>query len=378
MSRVLLRQSTYAYSILRSHVFELMETLDEGTIQPGARVLVKPNFLVAAPPETAVVTHPLVTRAVVEYVLQQGGRPQVSDSPAMGSFERVLRQSGTREALRDLPVVCKPFETSRSADIGRPFGRIDIAEDALDADVIINLPKLKTHNLTGMTLGVKNLFGCVVGLQKPGWHVKMGTNVEMLCRLFILLHERLKPRITLLDGILALEGAGPGRGGTPRPVGVLLAATDTYRLDEAACRLVGVDPERLPISRLARNMGFVGDTERAFCVAEGEVPTIVPFKLPATGTSLGAVGVFQGVVRRFLLAKPVIDSACCNLCGACRAICPASAITEASHNLVFDYNRCIRCYCCTEVCPQGALRVRESVPGRILTQLKKHKCGQAI
>ena len=198
---------------------------------------------------------------MVEYVLEKGALPQISDSPAMGSFERVLRESGTREALKGLPVVCKPFETSRSVDIGPPFGRIDIAEDALSADVIINLPKLKTHNLTGLTLGVKNLFGCIVGLKKPEWHVRMGTNVEMLCRLFVLIHERLRPAMTLLDGIMALEGQGPGRSGTPRHVGLLMGSTDTYALDEAACHLVGADPGPVAHQPVRAGNGFDEGTD---------------------------------------------------------------------------------------------------------------------
>ena len=368
MSRVIIKNSSYDYRVLKPHVFDMLDALGGGDINRRTKVLIKPNFLVPAGPETAVDTHPLVIRAVVEYVLKKDVKPQISDSPAMGSFDRVLKASGTLDALQGLPVFYKPFQNSLPVDIGEPFGQIEIADDALQADFVINLPKLKTHNLMGLTLGVKNLFGCVVGFKKPEWHLKMGTNNDMLARLFVRIHEAVRPRITLLDGILAMEGEGPGRGGTPRQLGLLAGSTDAYALDESVCRLLGIEPDRIPTIKCAREMGLVGESVEIDSGEEAIRLEIGDFKLPHDGRSSGLLGRFQDLFREFLLARPVVSRHHCSLCGACWEICPAKAVSGCSGRLQFDYDQCIRCYCCTEVCPQGALRIRTPVLGRLIKQ----------
>lgn len=152
MAKVLIRNASYQYDQLKPVIFELLKTLAGDRIKPGCRVLIKPNMLCAALPEDAVLTHPNLIRAVVEYVLQKGVRPQVSDSPAIGSFARILKSNGTADALQGLDVICAPFSDVVKVDIGSPFGRIEIARDAVEADVIINLPKLKTHIEGGLVI----------------------------------------------------------------------------------------------------------------------------------------------------------------------------------------------------------------------------------
>lgn len=282
-----------------------MEACGGRRIAAGSRVLVKPNFLSPAPPEAAVCTHPFVTRAVVEYVLQRGARPQVSDSPAMGSFARVLKESGTLLALKGLDVECRPFQSSLAVQVGSPFGEIDLAEDALKADFVVNLAKLKTHNLMVLTLGVKNLFGCVIGLKKPEWHLKMGYNIDRLAELFIRIHEAIKSGITIIDGILAMEGEDPGRGGKPRPLGILAGSRDAYGADRAVCAILGIDPDLVPINRCARQMNLVPQ----LIEPEGSVPVVRGFQLPGGGGSF--TGRLQGTVRKFLVAVPVVAAAEC-------------------------------------------------------------------
>ena len=178
MSEVIIRKAEYNYSTLKPIIFEIMDSLAGEQIQKNIRVVIKPNLLAPASPDKALVTHPLVVKAIVEYILDRGAKPQISDSPAMGSFDRVLRESGIKEALSGLNVEYKEFKDSVSVDIGKPFGKIDIAEDAVHADFFINLPKLKTHTQMLLTLGIKNLFGCIAGLRKPEWHFRTGVNRE--------------------------------------------------------------------------------------------------------------------------------------------------------------------------------------------------------
>ncbi|MCP3954781.1 MAG: DUF362 domain-containing protein, partial [Desulfobacterales bacterium] len=172
MKPVYFKSSTYAQHELKPAVFELMDKCGGAKIAAGKRVLIKPNFLLPAKPESAILTHPGIVAAACEYALARGAKVLVADSPATGSFPRLLKKGGFTRALKGLDVTIRPFKETMPVDIGEPFGQIALAREALEADVVVNLAKLKTHSQMLLTLGVKNLFGCVVGLQKPHWHLR--------------------------------------------------------------------------------------------------------------------------------------------------------------------------------------------------------------
>jgi len=365
MTQVVIRPSSYDYKGLRDCFFEIMDIIGGGEIGKGANVLVKPNLLSPAKPEDAVLTHPLVVRAAVEYVQERGGSPLVADSPAVGAFKRLMRESGIAAALQGLPVACRPFEKSVAVDVGKPFGPIELAAEAVAADVIINLPKLKTHSQMLLTLGVKNLFGCVVGYRKPEWHLRTGVDTAMFARLLVLIHERLKPRFNVLDGILAMEGEGPGKGGKPRPVGLLMGSGSAHALDAAVCRLLAIPSERLPTGRIAGELScWNGEME-----LNGRLPLINDFAMPGMEPVLFGPKPMQGFLRRHFTGYPAIEAPRCKFCGECWQICPARAMGQEGPVPEIDYDRCIRCYCCLEVCPHGAIRKRESLPARMIRGL---------
>lgn len=362
MTLVIVRNATYDSNTLRPVIFGMMEAMGGEKIGSGSRVLIKPNLLSPALPRQAVLTHPAVVRAVVEYCNERGARPLVADSPAMGSFDLLLRISGIRDALRGLDCECRPFLNSVRVDIGEPFGAIEIAEDAVRADIIVNLPKLKTHSQMLLTLAVKNLFGCVVGYRKPEWHMRAGVDRQAFARLIARIGMTLRPAFNILDGVLALEGQGPGMGGVPRELGVLLAGRDPFALDRTVCRMVGLDPENLPVLKASREMGFPAPEEEI----DGSLPEIQDFRLPRLTSLIYGPKFLHGFIRRQLLQRPVCDPPLCRMCGECWKICPAGAITPEQKPLGFDYDRCIRCFCCLEVCPFGALRTTETRAGRIV------------
>jgi uncharacterized protein (DUF362 family)/NAD-dependent dihydropyrimidine dehydrogenase PreA subunit len=306
-----------------------------------------------------------VIRAAAEYALAKGGRVRIGDSQALGSFDRILKVSGTRQALAGLDVEFAEFSASRKVDIGEPFGMIDLAADALDADIVINLPKLKTHGMMMLTLGVKNLFGCVVGLRKPEWHMRAGVNQDLFARLLVQISHTVNPAVTLLDGILAMEGAGPGKSGKPRRLGVLLGSNDPVAVDRTACVLVGMDPGALPTNRAAGELGL----DRGEVEIDGVMPEVLRYEIPGVRNT----GMLATLLRNQLVRKPVADDRTCVLCGDCVKYCPAKAITEEGERLRFDYEKCIRCFCCLEVCTHGALRIRESLPARLARSLIERK-----
>lgn len=364
MATVIIREAEYQYNQIKPLFFDLIERLAGDKIKLGSRVLIKPNMLSAARPEDAVLTHPLVIKAAVEYVLQKGARPQVSDSPAIGSFESILKQNGTADALQGLPVVCVPFKDTVQIDVGKPYGRIDIARDVVETDVIINLPKLKTHSQMLLTLAVKNMFGCIVGFKKSQWHMRAGVDTMAFARLLIAIHQAVTPTVSVLDGILALEGDGPGKGGKPRKVGTLIGSDNSFALDMVVCEMVGVYYENVPILKIACDEHLIPTFDM-----DGTLPQVPDFQLPEGNRLVFGPKGMQNFLRRHMSAQPVCQQSLCQMCGKCWTICPAEAINGAGDKIEFNYVKCIRCYCCVEVCPYGALRSRETLGSRITRRL---------
>lgn len=370
MPRVIIKRSTYSYGVLRADIFGLLEALGGKSIARGSEVLIKPNLLAPAAPEKAVTTHPYIVRAAAEYALERGARVQISDSPAVGSFEKILTESGLKKALEGLPVRCVKFVESVDVPAPEPFRKIEIAGDAVRADFVINLPKFKTHSQMLLTLGVKNLFGCVVGFRKPEWHFRAGVDREMFAKLLVSVYRAIMPRITILDGILAMEGRGPGRGGRPKALGLLIGADDAAALDYAVCGLLGIEPGRLLTNKLATRLGLLASPPDISVIPDGPAPAIRGFELPGESGLVFGPRLLRGFLRKHLSQRPHAEKSRCVLCGLCWKYCPAGAIASGKRKPVFDYERCIRCYCCVEVCPEGALVPAEkTLAGRMIRRM---------
>jgi uncharacterized protein (DUF362 family)/Pyruvate/2-oxoacid:ferredoxin oxidoreductase delta subunit len=368
MTKVMIGQSSYDYNTLKNHIVSMLDKLSGSAIGSGKKVIIKPNFLAPATPESAIITHPFVIKAIAEYVIEKGARPVISDSPAVGFFGRILQTGGFVEALKGLDVECREFKKSVSVDIGAPFGRIEIAEDSLAADVLINVPKLKTHCQMGLTLGVKNMFGCVVGLRKPEWHFRSGVDRALFARLIVQIYAAVKPAVTILDGILAMQGQGPGRSGKPRELNVLMSSDNAVALDMTVCRMLGLEPHELLTNRIAAEMGMDEKYE-----IEGKLPQIDDFRLPLMAPLVFGPPGLHKISRKHLVQRPVVTKVACRMCGECGKFCPAMAITNEPDHIKFDYDKCIRCYCCIEVCPHGALETKETFISRLARRIFRYK-----
>lgn len=359
---VLIRNGRYDSAALEPTIHEMLAAAGGDRIGPGMQVLIKPNLLMPATPEQGILTHPRVVRGAVTYAMGKGAEVAISDSPAVGSLERILRKGGFKGALADLDVTWREFRSTVSVDIGRPFGRIDMAQDALSADFVINLAKLKTHAQMLLTLGVKNMFGCIVGMEKPRWHLRSGVDRERFAELLVRVYRAVNPAITLVDGILALEGQGPGRSGTPRDMGVMIAGKSAPAVDAAICRMIGLHPDRLATHRAVKRLNMVKDAIEI----GGDQPEVCALRLPEAVQLTPGPAPIQRFMRKHLIQRPVPDETICRLCGECSRYCPADAITQKAESLLFDYNRCIRCYCCIEICPYGALRAVDPLLGKAI------------
>lgn len=328
-------------------------------VKPGDRVLLKPNLLKGRPPEAAVTTHPEVVRAVIRLVRDAGGEVMVADSPGMGDLRRVCEKAGILDVIEEegaaLPASEEPVQVRSH---GR-FQRFEISRWAHDADAIINLPKLKTHGMTTLTGAVKNLFGCVPGKRKVQWHFNTGVNHDLFMRMLVELCALLKPRLTIMDAVIGMEGNGPGSG-DPRPIGVVIAGRDPVAVDAVSSKLVGVAPERLPIIRAAAAAG-IGETRLEKISILGEPlsgAAVRHFRLPPRSHLEWKLPEWaRRSLKNAFTTRPVIDNAACIQCGICQGHCPQGAIETKGARLEIRYRNCIRCFCCQEFCPQGAITV---------------------
>jgi len=350
---------------LKQTVFEMMDAMGGHSIRSDSRIIIKPNLLLAADPDLAVNTHPMVVRHVTEYVIEKGFRPVISDSPPTGSFEQILSQGGYIKALSGLDVVFRPFRESIKTDIGEPFGVIELAKEVLEADYVINLAKLKTHAHMLLSLGIQNMFGTVVGPRKSEWQLKAGTDRDLLARLFVQINTAVRPAMTIIDGILALEGMGPGLSGTPRELNLLVGSRDALSADMAVCNVVGLELQAMRTHEAARQLNALPENIHI----HGQFHILNDFKFPHLGSMHAGPELLNGFMRKHVLQKPVCNNQKCKLCGDCWRYCPVKAIDHHIKGIRYNYNVCIRCYCCLEICPYGAITIKEPLTGKVLERM---------
>jgi uncharacterized protein (DUF362 family)/ferredoxin len=343
-------------------------------VKPGDRVLLKVNMLSARTREKRVTTDPEVAKSVARLVLDAGGRPFIGDSPGLGSFKRVASKTELDTAARDCGIDI--LELDRSTPVSPPkdslFRQLEIASPALEADVVINLPKLKTHCQMVMTLGVKNLFGTIVGQRKAEWHHMAGVDRDTFASLLLDVYLSVHPVLTILDGVWGMEGLGPSNG-TPRRFNLIAASEDAVALDVTVCRLMGVPLTSFPVYRTARSRG-VGETDarRISLVGDGqETFSVSDFAVPQLDSLHILPGMFEWFTRRYMVSKPVHDRDACAGCGQCLEICPSKAIQQTGRKITFDYDTCIRCYCCQEICPEDAIGFRKGWIVRFLNAFNR-------
>jgi uncharacterized protein (DUF362 family)/Pyruvate/2-oxoacid:ferredoxin oxidoreductase delta subunit len=363
---------TYESAAVKAALVRLLEPLGgmAAYVRPGERVLLKPNMLSAKPPEAAVTTHPALLKAVVQLVQEAGGTALVGDSPGIGGIRKVAERSGMLAVIEETGATLVPFEETTEVAGSGTFKRFDIARPYLEADRVINLPKLKTHEMMTMTCAVKNLFGAVVGTAKAGWHLKAGADRELFARLLVEIFLIRPPDLNIVDAVTAMEGNGPGSG-DPRQVGLLLAGADALAVDVIAGEIAGIPKKLLYVERAAAKLDLDG-AERSAITTVGLPPAearVAGFRLPhISDVQFGLPAFLKNRLRHYLTSRPCVIPEKCRLCGICRDACPPRAITIAGGRLRFDYHACIRCFCCRELCPDAALDVTE---GTILRIMKK-------
>ena len=371
-------------SIVRAHDYdyaELYVAVGKGIeligglakiVPPGSKVFVKINHLPPpSPAEKGIITHPVFVEVILDLLKEVGADITVGDDIQSGSgdgfqisgFRQMCQRAGVRLTnLREagfVETVCN----------GHFLEKVYLSKIALDADVIINLPKLKTHSLCVFTGGVKNMYGNIPSGLRRKFHAEYMRS-EDFSQVLTDIFSAIRPQLTIMDGIIAMEGEGPAAGNLRR-LGVILTSQDTVAVDAVATKIIGLNPMDIHTTRYSDERGLgVGNLQNIEVIGERiDDVTVADFKPPASVVNTLARRMPR-VLPRFILdqlsIKPSVIEHRCSGCSECEKICPVGAISISGEMAKIDYGICIQCMCCHEVCRFNAIVPKQSIVGSIL------------
>jgi len=339
------------YAAICRH-FEALQI--ERDLQPGMRILLKPNMLLAKDPAYAATTHPVFLRSVARRLRELNVQEIILADSSGGMYtERNLRKMYEACGFSTLSdVLTLNLDTTSRKKNGFP-----ILTPLLEADYIINCAKLKTHALMVMTAAVKNMFGSVPGIKKAEYHCTKAT-IEPFTKMLLDLHETVKPHLNLVDAIDCMEGNGPS-GGKIRHMGYTLASRCAYATDEVCAELMHINPQIVRTIHWARKRGLV---DPAAVQKQGDrlMPADPPFELPDSvvrGERALSMGGFRRLFWGRTSTRPIVIPAKCIGCGKCAEGCPKHIITLTNRIAFIPQKGCISCFCCHELCPEKAIEI---------------------
>jgi len=366
-SRVALTRCTsYSLEQVDSAVNKALDLLGgiESFIKPKSKVLIKPNLLMDNKPEDCITTHPRVLESVIKALKKTNSDIFVGDSPSVFGdvmeAEKVYEATGTKEACQRQGVELVYFDKVVIKN------GIPLTEWIERCDYIINLPKFKTHGLTKLTAGIKNLYGLILGMHKVKIHrdcLEVGTFSKKLVDIF----ELVKPTLTIVDGVIALEGDGPGPSGTKTDTEFIMASQDAVAIDSVLATIMGIFPKDIPTTKEAslRNLGesdlnsidVVGEKLGEFIRSD--------FKLPKTSFISSMPKPAVNVLKQLMGYKMQVIKESCKACKRCIEICPVGAI-RLEEKAFINPHKCILCCCCQEICPHNAITLKKSLVLKML------------
>ncbi len=325
------------------------------------KVFVKINHLSPpSPPERGIVTHPVFVQAVLELLKISGARITVGDDIDSDSGDGFsvsgIRQVCEKSGIRLINLREEGFVETKCH--GLRLDTVYMSRIALDADVIVNLPKLKTHSLTVFTGGIKNMYGTIPRGHRTRFHYEY-MKTQDFGQLLTDVFSVVKPHLTIMDGIMAMEGEGPGAGSL-RNLGVILASSDAVALDSVATKIIGLDPLSVLTTRYASERGLGVGSLQDIDVVGGSLDdvTVPDFKLPAVYSSVVLNNV-PAFLSRFLLnqmdVRPRVIRSLCTGCFECERVCPTVAMLKSDNAVTINQSDCIHCMCCHEVCRFNAI-----------------------
>jgi uncharacterized protein (DUF362 family)/Pyruvate/2-oxoacid:ferredoxin oxidoreductase delta subunit len=355
MSKVLVQPATYEkVHVAVARAFELFPLR-----VTGKKVLIKPNVLRASTAREGIVTNPAVLRAVVEKVeTMDAAAIIVGDNPGLfnyGANEASFTQTGLMEAAKGY--YQNIGDDSRKVDFNVQFmPTVCVSSAVLDADIVISLPKFKTHGLTVLTGAIKNSYGILPGAQKAMLHKAAGSP-ERFHEIIVDVFRLRVPDLFIVDAVVGMEGNGPASADL-RDIGLILASDNAVAVDAVIATMMGCDPGRLRFLQRAKEAGL-GDYELDSIEVIGELKRLRDFKLPPPGgEEILSNKAIQDVLHSRTLLRPQADPEQCTGCDTCIDHCPVSALSMIENIPQVDAARCIACFCCQEMCPEKAITLR--------------------
>lgn len=345
-------------------------------VKPGNTVLLKVNAIIGFPAERAATTHPAVVRAMSELVKEAGGLPLVGDSSgAFGFTGQSLEMCGIAKAAKDAGAKLVNFESTGTYPVnvnGKIIKTINVAKPVIDCDVLISMPKLKTHQLTKYTGAVKNFYGVIPGTGKAVIH-RLAPSEESFSNAVVDVYSALKPALAVMDGIVGMEGEG-ATNGTPVGSKVIISGSDCVSVDAVSSEVTGFFHKDIMIIRFAHERGLgVGNLDEIEVIGEKIADVRMDFK-----KSKYIAYKFPDFFRKYLfgfaenVSSVEISDDVCKKCGICVKSCPSGAITLEPHSVI-DRKKCIKCYCCHELCPNGAVELKTSLLGKLILKRMNYK-----
>lgn len=338
-------------------------------VQKGMTIGIKANLVTYFHPDAAATTHPVLLCELIKMIRSRGASVIVGDSPG-GLYNhiyvnRIYSATGMKSVEAVGATLNQDFSTKNATFPEAKAATTFTYTAWLDqVDAIINFCKLKTHGMIGMSAAAKNMFGAVPGTTKPEYHYRF-PNPESFSDMIVDLDEFFRPKISIVDAVVGMEGNGP-TAGTPRHIGVIAASENPHELDLVCAKIIGISPKNVPTLQAAikRNLcpaevgelEVVGDIE-SFCIPDFKLvdgARSIQFNSGARST----FGKFTGrILKRLLASVPKLQADDCVGCAECARICPAKAIIMKNRKPVIARDKCIRCFCCQEFCPKGAMKV---------------------
>ena len=376
MLQTLYHVSEYKEELLYPAICKAMEALSiANDLHPGLKVVIKPNLIMAKSPDFPVTTHPMVVKAVVRYLREQGITDITLAESSGGLYntehmKKLYRTCGMSSLEPDIRMNMDFTAQTVPTREGFKNHSFHLITPIVEADYIINICKLKTHAMTGYSGGIKNLFGTIPGLEKPQLHYRW-PDIEDFSNMLVELAQTVAPQLTIIDAVNAMEGNGP-TGGTSHPLNMILAARDFYTQDYFAAGLMKLDPMKIVMIRQAVERGLAHPDEIQL-VGDAVLENLTPFQLP-DAMKLDFSTVLPGflqkpavfIVSKILKSYPQLNRNKCVGCGKCAESCPAHIIKikedrSGKKKAVFQKKGCISCFCCQEMCPMKAIEVRKAL-----------------
>lgn len=368
------------YSDARTAVDEALAYLGgiEKFVKKGDRVVIKPNLVSRKKPGEAVTTHPEFLRAVIRAVEAAGGIVTVAESPggpySAAALKAFYSTCGVNDAIAGTGARLNFDTTFTEVDFpeGKTVKTIPLIKPILDADVIISLPKLKTHAMTSYTGAVKNLFGTIPGTYKAEMHFRLNER-KAFCSMLVDLCECVKPTLSIMDAVWGMEGNGP-TAGKSRHIGLVMASANAYMLDLAACKLIDYSPEEVDTVRESIERGLAADKPDILGLDLDKL-IIKDFQKPESHFNLLKLihlpAILNAWLTNALASRPKINRDECVACGECARCCPPKAIDMKTGKPIIDREACIKCFCCQELCPKGAVKIHRPPLNRFMVKILK-------